>query len=208
MRLSRDNLVMAYHNAMIMQYANELEGNGFVVTQEHGNGSHSYDLYAEKGSDKRIYEFKLVGKNPYVKGQLSRFKEYAASINATPYVVHVNPPMEKSIEMGTLGEVLTAYFIHSDIPGELDSLSTHTSIEAVDVNIIHSVDITKEGITASGEAVISVRLQYGSDADCKRNDGAEDSASFPMSFTVKMSSNFEFDEGDIEYHIDTSSFYE
>ena len=208
MKLSRDNLIVAYYNAMIAQYADELEGDSFVVTQGHGNGSHLYGLYAEKGSDKRIYAFKLVGKDPYIKGQLSKFKEYAASINATPYIVHVNPPMEKSIEIDTLGEVLTEYFMQSDIPGELDCLSTHTRIEDVEVAVIHSVDITKEGITASGEAVISVGLQYGSDSDCEKDDGVEYNMSFPMSFTVRMDPTFELDEGDIEYHIDSSSFFE
>ena len=193
-----------------MQYKDELRSQGFTVKSEEkfkSANSHTFDvdLYAEKGEDKRIYEFKLIGGRNYQKGQISKFKELAYEIGAEPIVIYVNPPIEKEIVFDDLDELLTSYFCSEGIPSELDVLSTHTTIDSIDVNDIISAEIKQNEIILSGEATINVDLQDGSDSDQERGDGLLSSDSFPMQFTLILDENLNIT--DAEYKINTHEWY-
>jgi len=193
---------------MILQYKRQLESKGFSVSTEHQIFGLHADLYAEKGSEKRVYEFKVVGKNQYVKGHLSKFKEIVESNGATPYVVYVNPPVEKAIYFEDLDTILASFFLNGELPSELDSLSTHTSIDAIDIDDLTSIEISNGVITVEGNAIISVELQYGSSSDMKLGDGVKSFDNFPMTFRAEMEYCDKYSIVNIEHEIDTSSFYE
>jgi hypothetical protein len=71
----------------------------------------------------------------------------------------------------------------SDFFNELDQLSTHTRPQDADSIVVTVVQISAERIEFTGTGSVNCDLQYGSDGDCSRGDGAEWSASFPFSFS-------------------------
>lgn len=98
--------------------------------------------------------------------------------------------------------------MNEDTPSELNTLSTHTSIDVIEIDDLTSIEIVDSAITIDGYATISVELQYGSDSDMRRGDGGQYADSFPMSFSVKLEYDENYAVESIEYKIDTSSFYE
>lgn len=170
-----------------------------------GNETFEVDLYAEKGQEKRIYEFKLVGKKQYQKGQVKRFKELAEIIDAKSFVVYVNLPTQKEIIFNDLDGIIYDYFTNENFPAELDELSTHTTIDIIEVDEITSIDVNKTLIRIEGYSTISVILQYGSDRDFNRGYGVRHCEKFPLTFEIELDLDYSIKK--IEYEIDKSDWY-
>lgn len=194
---------------MIMQYKEKLESEGFSISVEKKFntkcGIIQADLYAEKGQDKRIYEFKYYGNKRYNKGTVISIKKYAESIGAKFFMVYLTPYRERKIEFDDLGEILTSFMINDILPNELDCLSTHTTIEEVTVDSINNIYIT-DHIRVTGDAIISIELQFGSDSDYRHEIGLRTNESFPMTFDVKLDRDLNIVSCDVE--IDTDDYYE
>jgi hypothetical protein len=97
-----------------------------------------------------------------------------------------------------------------DFFDELDQLSTHTRPQgACDIEIT-KFTFDERTIQFEGSGKVKCDLQWGSDGDVRRGDGAEGSATFPFTFAGRASiddlSEIEIDRDSIS--IDTSSFYE
>lgn len=93
--------------------------------------------------------------------------------------------------------------------GELDELSTHTRPQgACDIEIT-KVTFDEGTIRFEGSGGVECDLQWGSDGDVRRGDGAESSATFPFTFAGRADiadvASIEIDRDSIS--IDTSSFY-
>ena len=213
MKLDRKYLIECYYNAMILQYKDMLIKEGFDVDFEtqlkYENSYIGVDLLAKKGTEKRIYEFKYVGNNNKFKStkDIKEYKKIAEKINAELFVVYINVPHEKQIEFDDLEDIVTSYFRNLEIPNELDTLSTHTSIDCIEIDEIYSIRVNADRyIEVEGNGIIYVNLQYGSVHDNIRGDGFECQESFPLEY--KISFNSEQEISNIKYEIDTSSFYE
>jgi len=211
MKLEKQFIDKCYHDAAILQYKSSLMNIGFNVEIEKSfnidNLSFRADLYAYNENEQRIYEIKLIGKNNYQEGQNTKFKEIAERINAKPFIVYVSPPTEKQIDIDDieLEEIIYDYLINN-IPSELDTLSTHTSIDSIYIIEINGIEISKDSLVIKGDATISVELQYGSDGDCVRGNGLEYSDDFPMEFVITL--DYKWYTTDFQYSIDTSGWYE
>jgi hypothetical protein len=92
--------------------------------------------------------------------------------------------------------------LHTDIPDELNELSSGTVFENAYLDTIDDVDIFCDPIMVQGSGTVDVQLNYG-----KGDDGASFDDNYPFSFTAELDSgNLEILE--IKPSIDTSSFYE
>lgn len=93
---------------------------------------------------------------------------------------------------------------------ELDILSSHTRPQGASDIEITGITFDESWIQFEGTGSVDCDLQWGSDGDVRRGDGAEASMSFPFSFSGKAAigdlSQIKIDRNDI--NIDTSSFYE
>lgn len=166
------------------------------------------DLYAYKGDEKRIYEFKYYKNTSSIntkKSNLKTIKKYAETIGAEAFIVYLTPLKEKTIEFEDLESKILGYIVEEDFPAELDSLSTHTSIKSIYIDSINSISISETSINISGDATISVSLQYGSNSDLQNGDGDESSESFPMTFDADLDCNLNIIK--CQYEIDTDDFY-
>lgn len=196
MRLDDKYLEMAYVEANIRQKTDELQKKGYQVIDDQ-----FFDLLVEGKGEKLAYEFKYRnGGNRRL--QIGKLMEKAEEIGAELIVVYMARPDRDTIEFDELGSIIEEYF-SVNFPEDLDVLSTHTRITEVYIESITNICLLEKNIQLSGEASVTVSLQYGSDRDQEEDD--EESWTFPMGYDITM--NWNKDILDMDYNIDTDSFY-
>lgn len=91
----------------------------------------------------------------------------------------------------------------------VDELATHHTIEGVSVGSARVVDITFNTVRYRVKGSIDVELQWGSNSDLRRGDGATLDQSFPFSCEILASvgAPFEFDSDETAVLVDTSEWY-
>lgn len=92
----------------------------------------------------------------------------------------------------------------------IDELASHHYIESVETHELEIVAINDQSVYFSAEGYVQCELQWGSDGDQRRGDGAILSTSFP--FTCLLQSSV-FDPYDVEtdgsrFKVDNSSWHE
>lgn len=92
----------------------------------------------------------------------------------------------------------------------IDELATHHCVEEIDVEEVSVINVGSEYIHLQASGTIGVELQWGSDGDLRRGDGAIGNDSFP--FTCELQSHVGLPE-EIEIientlRVDTSSWWE
>lgn len=192
MKIGMNEIVGGIEDAATKKIARELVRDGFFVEREYlppeGIGIR-FDLYAEKGGDRRLYELKL-GKNKIQSKQFERLQAEARRLGAKLYIVYLETPRSKEIDFEGLEQIICEDLVN-DLPSELDSLSTHTTIEDVDNVEIDAIRISDGIAILEGSGTINVCLQFGSNSDLRKNDGVEDadSVDFFFKLSIDMSSN-------------------
>lgn len=114
-------------------------------------------------------------------------------------------------------EVLQAIYSHidqeimgtfiSDTLQEIDELATHHTVEDVYIEELTITELNDRTVGFNVEGSVEVELQWGSNSDSRRGDGASLRQHFP--FVVKMSSPVDniIAFTDIQYTIDTRQWY-
>ncbi len=115
----------------------------------------------------------------------------------------------KKLEIDNI-EMLITNYVHTNLPSDLDELSTHTRpVEVYDVNI-YEIKISGKKIFVKGEGGICVEFQYGSDVDHDKGDCFKFYDVFPFDFEITLSYNsrkgLEITEVD-KLNIDTSFYH-
>jgi hypothetical protein len=82
--------------------------------------------------------------------------------------------LQEAIDDASVSEVL------SDTIQEIDELATHHSIDEIYVHSTVITRISHDTVYIKAEGTIGVELQYGSNSDWRRGDGAKISMSFPF----------------------------
>lgn len=106
------------------------------------------------------------------------------------------------LEFDDLGELMLEYFC-DNFPDELDELFTHTRLKEVYVESITNICLDEKMIEVTGEASLSVSLQYGSDRD-QEEDDEDMEMTFPMDYSATINWNREIAK--IDYEIDTDKY--
>jgi hypothetical protein len=91
---------------------------------------------------------------------------------------------------------------------EVDELATHHTIEEVHTDDVDVVQITSERIVMLANGTLSVELQWGSNSDIRRGDGAIIPISFPFTcnLSAPVDSPEQIDSDDDTIRVDTSSW--
>lgn len=100
--------------------------------------------------------------------------------------------------------------LYSEVNEELDRLSTHTSVEGVELYSLRITSMDAEAIRYAGRGNVDVRLQYGSDSDVERDDGVVSSDSYPLTcdFFAETCSPLNISVVQGTLIVDTNTFYE
>lgn len=182
MQIEQKYIVKYFHRIATDQIADQYIARGYNVRKEASIGSFRADLLAEKNDEKIIIEVKTHKLRSESKKRLTEIADYVNSLGQYKFVVAIAlPPKEKKIEFSEIETLLTEEFT-SNLPDELDTLSTHTTISSVRDIVISSVAIREDSIECVGSGIVDVDLQYGSDGDQTRGDGFETHESFSFEF--------------------------
>lgn len=187
MKIGINEIISGIEYTAIQKITKELVRNGFVVRNQFSSSQNSrlvFDLYAEKDEDKRIYELK-IGKNKIQKKQFAALQAEAKKLGAKLYIVYLEIPRSKEIDFEGLDQIIYESLL-DDFPGEIDSLSTHTTIESVEDIEIDSINISDRIVKLTGSGTINVHLQFGSRSDLKNSDAIDDVSAVDFFFKLSI----------------------
>jgi hypothetical protein len=98
----------------------------------------------------------------------------------------------------------------SEVQSELDILSTHSTVDGVHLDSLTITSLDSDHILFEGDGSVHVRLQYGSDSDVAKDDGAVMYDSYPLdcNFEADTERPLEISIVPGSLRIDTDSFYD
>jgi hypothetical protein len=93
---------------------------------------------------------------------------------------------------------------------DVDELASHYSLEEVYVDKIEVQRIGAKTLTYRATGSINVVLQWGSNLDVRRGDGAELEQTFPVTcdITLPIADPWDLDQAETQYGVDTSEWHE
>jgi hypothetical protein len=100
--------------------------------------------------------------------------------------------------------------LFGQVQSELDILSTHSTVEGAHLESLTITALDSNRILFKGDGSVDVRLQYGSDSDVARDDGAVSYDSYPLDckFEADTERPLEITIVSSSLYIDTHSFYD
>lgn len=207
MKLSDSYLNKSYYVATVLQQMDELRKEGFDVQLKKKiffkGEFFTADLYAENGSEKQIYDFRLEEGQEHPEERDALLNSICESVDAKPVVVEITLPEERQIHFDELDDILFSYLSTTTLLPELQELPGDVSVCGVKVNDILSATLESANISVSGLAKLYISLRYRISED--EEQGFSTSCdSFPMSFTVSLDNNFNCQT--FEYEIDLLGF--
>lgn len=211
MEIKKQYLQKYLHDIAIEQIADEYQKKGYAVSKEEKLGNeYQADLIVRKGNETIVIEVKSEKMSEQRKKEIANLANYVRKQENFKFFVAVaTAPKEKKLQITQIEDLLTENMIE-DFPEELDRLSTHTRIEDVTDVDIDIISIDGKEIFVSGDGVVNVELQFGSDGDQSAGDGFKTHDSFPFDFEIVLEYDTELNLKitDIrEIEIDTSSYY-
>lgn len=98
----------------------------------------------------------------------------------------------------------------SETIGSIDELATHHCVEEIDVEVVSVAKVSSNFIHLHASGTIGVELQWGSNGDLRRGEGAIGSESFPFSCELQshVDSPDEVEVVEDTLCVDTSSWWE
>lgn len=186
----------------------QLQREGFKIYNEYAinnyNNKYVLDLFAVKGSDKRIYEFK-IGKNKIQRNQFELLQGYAKSIGARLLIIYLEIPFSKEIIFDKIEDIIFDN-LNDDPPNDLLELATHVYINYVHKIDLNSIKIQGDIISLTGTGIITLETQMGSNRDFSNDDGYHENFDFEFSFKLRLD---QFKRKIIYsyYKFDTSNYY-
>lgn len=191
--------------AAMEQTKDEYSEKGYSVKTDVKIGNMHADLVATKSNHQIVFEFKAQALQKRSKAQLLKLIRQVKKTSNTEFrLVYVTPPESLQVEIDDIGQILEQALV-DDLPSDLDMLSTHTNVEEVSDVEFTNLSIAKDRISVLGHCNVSVKLQYGSDSDVDKGEGAISEDSFPADFELELDGDLEVLNCD--FNIDTTSFY-
>ncbi|HEX8584218.1 MAG TPA: hypothetical protein VF680_07400 [Allosphingosinicella sp.] len=152
-----------------------------------------------------------VRANTLVRDPDEQEREAAATVAAVEELLHAYhdcrealiKPLVEGLDSGAIESLL------SETIQAIDELSTHHTIEEIYTDRTEVVAIGASTVRYRASGSVSVTLQYGSNSDLRRGDGAELDESFPFAcdFEVPLVNPRDLSEAEMVSGVDTSSWY-
>jgi len=192
------------------QLSDEYKAKGYTVQIDTKVGDFNIDLIAKKEGETIIIEVKANDPDSNELKYIENLVDYVTGNlkNVRFQIAFVSPPKSKKIYIEKVDELLISE-LNENLPSELDELSSNSIVDEVFDIDYEEIYIEDNEIYISGNALITVTLNYGSPLDREDEYADEASMTFPLNFNLK----FELDNGEMKTinftpTIDTSSFYD
>ena len=209
MKLGINEINEGIYIAAINKVSSQLQRDGFIVKTDYpieANHRIRLDLFAQKGIDKRIYEFK-IGKNKIQREQFAFLQNYARNIGARLFIIYLEVPYSKRISFEGIEDFIYKHFLRNT-PEELLNLAPKVYVDNVDNIDINDIDVDLDNIIElRGSGTVYVEIEVGSRYDIRRGDGLNEKLKFDFSFRLRLD---HLDKKILSsyYKIDTSWYYE
>ena len=180
-------LTQAIHNAKISELKDFYRKKNYQVIKEPKVENMVFDLLVKKGDRQIIFEVKTTPLTTTAKENILRQQKLAKEKGLDFRLVTVSIPKSPSIDIEWLYEELL-YNELTTIPGELDHLATHFSVDDVEFEY-QSIHISNSQAEVEVSGVLYLGLQYGSISDVENDMGEVlwDSLDFSASLLLDMS---------------------
>ena len=203
MEVERRYKIMAYERAAFEEMKERYQKQGYEIRTDYKLGDFHVDLFCEKGNLRFAFEFKARKRLNHAR--IEAMREIANENDIHFRVVIVRIPVDKHISVEGIEETLEQHFI-TEMPSDLDSLSTHTRVVEVEQAVLTSIELKSlEEIEISGNSEVVVDLCFDNDDDhC-------DTESYPFTFkgVWSFNDNRELELKELyELKFDTSSYEE
>ncbi|MDR0603114.1 MAG: hypothetical protein LBG80_02275 [Bacteroidales bacterium] len=208
MEIKRKYFEKYLHSMAIEQIAREYSEKGYTISIDQNLGKYKADLIAKKENETIVIEVKSGKMTPEKKKAIKQLGDYVQKQGNYRFLVAIaTPPKEKKLAIENIEELLFDYVL-SNMPDELDELSTHTHIEEISDVDIDEIELSGNLNFVKGSGVVSVELQFGSDGDQDRNTGLKTSDKFPFVFELTLENKQEkLQIVDVKkFEVDTSSY--
>jgi|GEM_PF-558287 len=209
MEIKRRFLNKYLHQIAIDQIFEEYTQKGYVVHKDQRLGKYETDLVARNDKETIVIEVKAGRLTPERKKAIAQLSEYVRNQHGYRFLVVVaSEPKQKRISIDDLSELIFGHILN-EFPNELSELATHVRPEQISDVEINAIQLKGAWIFVSGNGVVSVELQYGSDGDQVRGDGIKLHDSFPFEFEFTLTydnGRLTIDEVD-RLEVDNSSFF-
>lgn len=203
MELERRYKIMAYERAAFEEMKERYQKQGYEIRTDYKLGDFHVDLFCEKGNLRFAFDFKARKRLNHAR--IEAMRKIANENDIHFRVVIVRIPVDKHISVEGIEETLEQHFI-TEMPSDLDSLSTHTRVVEVEQAVLTSIELKSlEEIEISGNSDVVVDLCFDNDDDhC-------DTESYPFTFkgVWSFNDNRELELKELyELKFDTSSYEE
>ena len=203
MEVERRYKIMAYERAAFEEMKERYQKQGYEIRTDYKLGDFQVDLFCEKGNLRFAFDFKARKRLNHAR--IEAMRKIANENDIHFRVVIVRIPVDKHISVEGIEETLEQHFI-TEIPCDLDSLSTHTRVVEVEQAVLTSIELKSlEEIEISGNSDVVVDLCFDNDDDhC-------DTESYPFTFkgVWSFNDNRELELKELyELKFDTSSYEE
>jgi Holliday junction resolvase len=185
MEIKKHLLQKYLHELAIEQLVDDYTSKGYTVLHSVTVGTYQPDLVVKKGTEFIYIEVKTNKMTPEKRKKIVEIGNFVRqNPNHKFLAVIATEPRDKKLEIESIMTLIEAE-MNADLPDELDQLSSHSRVEEVMDVDIREISIHAETISAKGVGVVSVSLQFGSDAeqDTGRPVLTE---SFPFEFDLEM----------------------
>ncbi len=188
------------------EIASQLVSEGYTVQREAMSmvGTSRYDLVAERGKDKIVFEVKAQARLQQEHEHIRQLRKRAHEQGYSEFrLVIVNPPHTVAVEIEGFDTQMLDYLIENT-PEELQALSSVTIIEGVSDLEFDMVSVSDTGICVRGTGVVDVVLEYGGG---ENRDGLSMREGYFFEFEVTLNQDRKI-EAVNRLQVETSSFYE
>ena len=202
-------LIKSFERANLEQIADTYREKGYSIKTDARIGPYRVDIVAIKGDETIYIELKTHTESPEAKHRIKEMADYFKTIPNAKFIVAISriPEFKTIVFDGIEGALYN--FLTTELPSDLDALSTHTMIDSVsDINI--SLINIKDGllyIICNG--ILGTILQYGANSEQEDNE-----ETIYMSFPFKFKGSIGFEDGNYyvqecnKLTIDTDAYYE
>ena len=127
---------------------------------------------------------------------------FADSLHACRYAVL--QPIAETLDRAAVDALLSETLL------AVDEIATHHSVDEIYVDEVTVAAIGVDTITYLVTGSVEVTLQWGSNSDLRRGDGAEAGHSFPFEceFRLPLDDPWNLDSAELSYVVDTSKWHD
>lgn len=161
MKLGINEIKEGIYISAINRISKQLKQEGFKVYQDYyinDNVKVYFDIYAEKGHDKRIYELK-IGKNKIQENQFLYLQNQARNMKARLFVIYLEIPESKHIFFDGIENIIKNDF-KNHVPQELLLISNDIEIVEINTIDINSLSIEGDIVKLRGTGVVFIDAYF------------------------------------------------